>query len=303
MRPVSQPSDPIRSEESDSELAPPRAGESGVTHVGLVDRPSTIPPPPAPILLGELHEGAPPAKQRYVDRLLRAILANDAAHAQLVLTGKRPWTRYCVDSMWQSARVLPPRVAASLGAELRLLVSVGDSSCPDDRSHTFRIDIPQVGVRYFRIHQLGEALLLSPIEAAWASCRTEIIDRRRRLEQERLVVRGELALTEGDVADAAQAFTGAIDLAEGIERPAWLTRLHIMVARCHEASGEPLRAEFSYKHAVRIVEERYGRDDGQRMRLFGNLEACAASRRDAGVTAMWAKRARAMTQLLRDGLA
>lgn len=302
MRPDSQPSDPFAREGNDTVLAPPKADESGVTHVDRVARPSTIPPPPAPIRLVELHEGAPPAKQRYIDRLLRAVLANDAAHAQLVLTGERPWTRYCVDFAWQVARVLPTHVAASLAAELRLLVSLGDSSCPDDRSHTFRIDIPEVGVRYFRIHQLGDALLLSPIEAAWASCRTEIIDRPRRLEQERLVVRGELALAEGDVADAAAAFTGAIDLAEGIEGPAWLTRLHIMVARCHEASGQPLRAETSYKQAVRIIEERYGRDDGQRMRLFGNLEACAARRRDAGVTAMWAKRARTMTRLLRDGL-
>ena len=182
-------------------------------------------------------------------------------------------------------------------------MALADSSCPDDRSHTFRIDIPDLGVRYFRIHQLDEALLLSPIEAPWASCRTEIIDRPRRLEQERLVVRGELALAEGDLPDAVKAFTGAIDLAKGIERPAWLTRLHIMVARCHEASREPLRAETAYKHAVRIIEERYGRDDGQRMRLFGNLEACAASRGDAGVTAMWAKRVHTMRQLLHDGLA
>ena len=219
-----------------------------------------------------------------------------------MLSGKRPWTRYCVDSEWQVARVLPPNVAASLGAELRLLVSLGDSSCPDDRSHTFRIDIPDVGVRYFRIHALDDLLLLSPIEAAWASCRTEIIDRPRRLEQERLVVRGELALAEGDRADAVAAFTGAIDLAKGIERPAWLTRLHVQVARCHEACGEPLRAESAYKQAIKIIEERYGREDGQRMRLFSMLEACAARRRDAGVVAMWSKRAGAMKKLLLDGI-
>ena len=293
----------LQPDRAESDLPPPRVDESGVTNVARFARTSTIPPPPPPVRLGELHAGAPPAKQRYVDRLLRAILSHGATHAQLVLSGERPWTRYCVDSVWQPARLLPTRVAASLGAELRLLVSLGDSSCPDDESHTFRIDIPEVGVRFFRIHRLGEALLLSPIEAAWASCRTEIIDRRRRLEQERLVVRGELALAEGDLPDAVNALTGAIDLAKGIERPAWLTRLHVMVARCHEASGEPLRAETAYKQAVRIIEERYGRDDGQRMRLFGNLEACAARRGDAGVTSMWARRARTMTQLLRDGLA
>jgi len=284
-------------EDATEALHPPREGESGVTRL---DRLSSIPPAPPPVRVLELHEEAP--KQRYVDRLLRAILAHDAGHAQLVLSGDRPWTRYCVDAEWQPARLLPLEVAASLRTELRLLVGLGDASCPDDRSHTFRIDIPDVGVRHFRIHDLDDLLLLSPIEAAWASHRTEIIDRPRRLEQERLVVRGELALAEGDWADAVQAFMGAIDLAEGIERPAWLTRLHVQVARCHEASGEPLRAESAYKQAVRIIEERYGREDGQRMRLFESLEACAARRRDAGVMAMWRKRARGLRELLRNGV-
>lgn len=262
---------------------------------------SSIPPAPPPVRLVELHEGAPSAKQRFVDRLLRAVLMQGAAHAQLVLAGERPWTRYCVDGRWQLTRVLPAGVAASLATELRLLVSLGDSSCPEDRSHTFRIDIPEVGVRFFRVHDLDGVILLSPIEAAWAQMRTEIIDRQRRLEQERLLVRGELALAESDLADAVSALSAAIDLAQGIERPAWLTRLHVQIGRCHEAAGEPLRAESAYKQAVKIIEDRYGREDGQRMRLFSSLERCAARRGDHGVQAMWQKRHRGLSRLLLDG--
>jgi tetratricopeptide (TPR) repeat protein len=266
-----------------------------------IERLSSIPPMPPPVRLVELHEGAPAPKQRYVDRLLRAVLLQGAAHAQLVLVGSHPWTRYLVDGRWQPARILPAGVATKLATELRLLVGLGDSSCPQDGSHTFRIHIPGMRARLFRAHHQPGMLLLSPIEAAWASMRTEIIDRHRRLEQERLVVRGELALAEGDMTDAVAAFRGAIELAEGIERPAWLTRLHVQMARCYEAAGEVLRAESAYKQAIAIIEERYGREDAQRMRLFSSLARCADRRGDREVQAMWLRRARGLADLLLDG--
>jgi hypothetical protein len=291
---------------SEPSLGDPTRVERESTRDAGAERISSVPPTPPPVRVAELYEGALRAEQRYGDKLLRAIVQCGATHAQLVLGGARPWTRYHVDGAWRDARILPAHVAQQLSTELVMLIRIADSSCPDDRSHTFRIDIPGVGVRYFRIHDRGHVLLLSRIEAAWSMRRTEIIDRGRRLAQERLVVRGQVAMAEARNGaprwdDAVQAFEAAVALGEGIERPAWLTRVLVQIARSHEGAGEPFKAETAYKKASGLVERRYSRHDAQRLRFFSALARCAATRGDRGVEAMWNRRARSLYDRLLDG--
>lgn len=227
-----------------------------------------------------------------VERLLRGMLHQQARHAAARLRRDGGELRYHTSGAWEPERKLEQRMSADLCAQLQQLFERAEPSCDRGASRTIELILPDVGPAAFRLHAIGRSeWVITALEHEEA--RLSIVDSEHARTRRGLYAAGRAELERGAHAAALPSLRQALSMAEELGSEAEQLCILLTIASTYELAGELLRAERTYKDGLRRLEAAYGRDDVQRVALFGRLAHCAETRGDKAVAAMWRDRGRA----------